>query len=604
LGNSPWLQKGSQSEPPEGIWESLAILYITITKDPRLRNAYTDLQLFVLDGANSKDREAILQAFHECPTPACLLTLVSVSGEGLNMTCAADGILISPTYTVSSEEQFVRRMFRSGQQLPVRLQVLCFSDTIEEGISGYSERKNRAVAAVIDGRPLSAQERAIVEDDFASVKRNGPIAYESLTPRQKALWILRKLKGIGKEGVRSFLYADDGKYATDFARGYPADEATSTSGNTARLVATVIDRFSAFVPNCPLVIGDIACGCRTLERMFEGSRDLTVRSVDINEAAFMAGAELLKSPVVTGEEEVRTMDDLPFSDDSLDIGVISLALDMTQHSRKRGDSGRERIAALSELNRALKPGGKAILTLQGSLFSSAADFDRFVSTIEQHFGFTRVSKLTGDVTAYNDAESEGYAGWLITLEKTSTLPRIDLNSDELWRGLRFPKVARDVPEYRRPPKAEARKKNGAYQDTFTIGGEKLRFQTSTMRQCEVDAGHRREHLEHERLGVKVAALLASYGTIKDIPAELLLSITPDDVDRSTQSERNAYYQALIAKFGSEELIPTDLILSRKSHILVRRTKKTKQGERTYLCLAKLSEDGKRWGSYGPKYFYD
>jgi SAM-dependent methyltransferase len=485
--------------------------------------------------------------------------------------------------------------------------VLCFSDTIEEGISGYSERKNRAVAAVIDGRPLTAQERAVVEDNFASVKKHGPIAYESLTPRQKALWILRKLKGLGKEGIRSFLYSDNGKYATDFARGYPADEATSTSGNTARLVVTVIDRFLASARNHPVVIGDIACGCRTLERMFEGARDVTVRSIDINEAALMAGAELLGTPVKTvAAEEVRTMDDLPFADDSLDVGVVSLALDMTQHSSsvRRGEGGRERIATLCELNRVLRPGGKAIITLQNSLFHSTADFDRFVSTIEQCFGFARVSKFTGNVTACNDVESESYSGWLITLEKSSSVMRGDLDSDALWSGLRFPKVARDLPEYRKPPKAEAQKKSGAYQDTFVIGGEELRFEPSTMQQCEVVAERRRDEIEQERLGAKVAALRASYGSIEQIPAELLLSITPDEIDRSTQNERNDYYKALIARFGSEELIPTDLIPSKGSHILVRRTKKTRDGTRTYLCMAKVSADGKRWGGYGPKYFFD
>jgi SAM-dependent methyltransferase len=341
-----------------------------------------------------------------------------VSGEGLDITCAADGILISPTYTVSSEEQFIRRMLRSGQKLPVRLQVLSFSDSIEEGIASYSTRKHRAVAAVMDGRPLNKREKAILEDDFASMKRHGPIAYESLTPRQQALWILSRLKGLGKDGIRAFLYADDGKYAKEFARAYPVDEETSLSGNTARLVAAVIERLESGASS-PKIIADIACGCRTLERMFEGSRALSVKSVDINEVALSAGAGLLKTPKETRQDEVRTMDDLPFNDGSIDIGVISLALHMTQHSfnSKREKTGQERIRTLLEINRTLKNGGTAILSFPESLFPSETDFTRFVSTIEHHFGFRRVDGLTGLVKGLNGAESEHYASWIVVLEK-------------------------------------------------------------------------------------------------------------------------------------------------------------------------------------------
>ena len=572
----------------------------------RLKNTYgDDLKVFVLDGKNSKERVAILREFHEYPRAACLLTLVSVSGEGLNITCAADGILISPTYTVSSEEQFIRRMLRFGQKLTVRLQVLCFSDTIEEGVLGYSARKHRAVAAVMEGRPLTPRDRSILEDDFTAVKKNGPIAYESLTPRQQALWILSRLKGHGKEAAHKFLYADDGKYAKDFARGYPADEQTSTSGNTARLVTAIIDQLRTSHTAPPMVVADIACACRTLERVFEGSRAITVKSVDINEVALSAGAQLMKLPVDTRPEEVCTMDRLPFVDDSIDIGVVSLALDMTQHSRKTGKSGEERIRALLELNRTIKQGGRAILTFQEGLFPSVDEFNRFVSAIEKNFGFARCEGLSGLATAHNDVAGEKFAGWVITLEKIQAATYNDLPLKELWIELRFPRVSREAPEYRMGPKQPAKNKIGAYQDTFSIGDATLNFTPSTIGQCELVTEYRKEQLEQQRLGERVKELLETYENIKDIPAELLLSITPDKIDQANQHERDKFYRILIEKFGSEENIPTNIRANKNSYILIRRCKKLSDGEKMfYLCLAKIGKEGKTWVPMGSRYFYD
>jgi superfamily II DNA or RNA helicase len=569
----------------------------------RLCNYYgSQVKVFVLDGKNSRERKQILKDFSDCKQPAILLTLVSVSGEGLNITCAADAILASPTYTVSSEEQYVRRFLRFGQKLPVRLQVLCFSGSIEEGIASYSARKHRAVASVIDGRPLNKRERSLLADDFSSIKVNGPIAYESLTPRQQALWILNKLKGLGKQEIQSFLYADDGKYAKDFARGYPAHEETSVSGNTARLVTAIIGQLVRDTSDKPRVIADIACGCRTLERMFEGEGNLAVRSVDVNEVALITGSELLRSPKKTEKNEVRAMDNLPFDSDTIDIGVISLALDMTQHSsnKKREKTGLERIETLMELNRVLRVGGKAILTFQESLFSNIVDFNKFLFAIEEHFGFKRLENYSGLAQADNNSKSMPYAVWIMTLEKHSALSSVDANSLALWKDLRFPSVSRGFSEHKGKSKGAAENKSGAYQDTFLIGEAAVRFEPSTMHQIEAAAELKRTEFERKTLGERVQELLRLYPNIGDIAPEMLLSITPRQVSQATQHERDKYYRLLIDKYGSEERIPTEEITSQSSYILIRRTHKTK-GD--YLCLAKLGKDGKSWVGFHTRYFY-
>jgi len=96
----------------------------------RLKNDLGDsVEIFVLDRNNSSKREAILEAFEQCKKPAAFVSLIAAMGEGLDISCASDGILITPPFTVSAEEQFFRRMLRKGQTLPVHLQVLQFRNT-------------------------------------------------------------------------------------------------------------------------------------------------------------------------------------------------------------------------------------------------------------------------------------------------------------------------------------------------------------------------------------------------------------------------------------------------------------------------------------------
>jgi superfamily II DNA or RNA helicase len=567
----------------------------------KLINQFGDrLMVFILDGKNSKDRASILEDFEKCDMPAVLLTLTSVSGEGLNITCAADGILVSPTYTVASEEQFSRRMFRSGQKLPVRLQVLAYLNSIEEGIIGYSERKQKIVSGLIDGRPLSNEEKHFLKGDHSKAKQSEPIAYEAKSPRQQALYILSKLKGKGKDEIREFLYADDGKYAKDFARGYVADEETSYSGNTARLLTAIINSLPQ--ANKKKQVADIACACRTLERMYEGARHVSVSSVDINEVALIVGGELLKDPKETLPREVRTMDDLPFENSSMDTAVISLALDMTKHSKKRGESGKERINAFQELNRVLKVGGYAVITLQLSLFNSQNEFNLFVNTIRDNFGFELEESMTGLASAYNKEQNEKYESWVIVLKKTNEIVNLNLEHDTLWRGLRFPRVALKTPEYRGKHKSIAEEKSGAFQDSFSIGsGLTVTFQPTTLNQIEKEVSRKKNEAEVKRLSDKVNQLLTEYGSIQAIPSELLLSITPEEVDISTQQERDAYHRLLLEKYGSLENIPVEQITSKNSHILIRRTSK-KKGD--YLVLAKLIPERNKFEPFRTRYFYE
>ena len=563
----------------------------------RLANDFRGkLSVFVLDGKNSRRRDKIIAEFESCPTPAALLTLVPVAGEGINLTCAADGILISPTFTVSSEDQYLRRMLRFGQTLDVHLQVLACKGTIEQGMQEYAVRKERVVRGLIDGRPLTPLEREILTSDSSHIRRGGVVAYETMSPRQQARWILSRIQGKGKAYIAKFLNADDGKYARDFARGYPMDEETSYSGNTARLVTSVVNSPSK---GRRVQVADIACGCRTLERIYEGSERIAVSSVDINQAALTAGGELLKSPKKTLSKEVSCMDELPFPDASQDVAVLSLALDCTKHSNRRGTAGEERIRTFKELSRVLKAGGSAVLTFQEGLFPDEAAFMDFADAVElASFGFRVDRQMTGLGSAADREQGKPFRVWVLTLEKTG-----DANpvlSDELWRRLRFPGLSRPAGEKRRPSHVEPpEEKTGTYHDTFTIGSSTLSYRPTTQHQKEADAAHKK--LEHEELQLrrKIEKLLATYGSADAIPDHLLLSITPEKVSRASQMERDLYFDLLIERYGSIEKIPVEEISARSSVIIVRGH--NRRGP--YLCLARL-DTAQRSCGFGKRYFYD
>ena len=566
----------------------------------RLRNEFSGkLKLFVLDGLNSVDRQQVINEFRDCPEPALLLTLVPVVGEGLDITCAADGILITPAYNRASEEQFMRRMYRAGQQMPVDLQILHFKDTIEEGMLKYADRKYGVVSAVVDGRPLTALEKEILQSDTETVRDGGFIAYDVMSPRQQARWILSKIQGRSKQEISAFLWANDGKYAKDFARGYPEDEETSSSGNTARVVAALIE---VLPKGSKTKIADIACGCLTLERMYEGSKEIKVSGVDINEAALQVGAELLQSPREIRSEEVGSMDELPFADSSQDIAVLSLALELTQHSFKRGDSGLERVKALSELNRVLKLGGHAVLTFQDSLFESEEQFARFSQTIASEFGFAIKAELTGLVAAQRETGQPAFEVWALTLEKVA-ISAPDLASDKLWLNLRFPKIRyhTQAKEFAaRGGKASGSgEASGAYYDSFVLAQRELEFVPTTPLQQEAESERLEQKKQELRLADRIQELIKDYGQIGEIPEHLLLSISPFQVSQARQEQRDQYFETLLKRYRSIERVPVDQI-SKNSPVIVVRGYAAKKGP--FLCLAQLSDSGNARG-FGRRYFY-
>ena len=556
------------------------------------------VKIFVLDGKNSKQRAEIIREFQLCKEPAILFTLVSVSGEGLNMSFASDCILITPTYTVAEEDQFLRRLLRKGQKQHVNFQIIECAGTIEEGILEYAARKNTIVRGLIDGRPLNQKEKEILNLNFTKVKEGGLIAYETYSPRQKALWILSRLYGKGKQAIEEFLASENGKYAKDFAEGYPQDEETSYSGNTSRVVAAVINSLHPKGGE----IADIACGCRTLERMYEGIKRIKVSSSDINSAALEAGSKLLKRKSTVKDSEVSSMDELPYADASKDIAVISLALEFTAHSSRRKESGKERIKALSELNRILKEDGTTIITFQRKLFKNSAAFKRFSKTVEKDFGFQIVHEKTGLAHSADKDSKDNFNVWVLTLKKVSPAEP-NLASARMWLDLRFPKslkYSKGTQIRIQREERESSEKTGEYHDSFAIENHKLLFRAESPKQQTIKTEQQEVKKETARLEKRLKTLLSEYGSIATIPDHLLLSISLKEINAASQRERNMYFDLLLKHYRGVSKVPIEMIQRECDAILVKG--ECKKGE--YLCFTGINTGKKKHRYSGrTRYFY-
>lgn len=327
---------------------------------------------------------------------------------------------------------------------------------------------------------------------------------------------------------------------------------------------------------------------------------IEVASVDINRAALTAGSALMRAPIETTDAENSPMDALPFADGSKDTAVLSLALDLTAHTRNPKRRNDERIEVLSELNRVVKEGGHAVLTFHERLFPDEAAFYRFVATVEGSFGFRRAADLTGRVSAYNEAEKAGYAVWLATFEKVAPAAP-DPKSAALWEGLRFPRRrSHDAPERPRHEHSIAEEASGAFQDRFSIGETCLAYTPASGHQQALEEMRVADEAEKRRVNERIDALIDEYGSIAQVPEHLFLAISLEDVSKGSRAEKDRYFEALIERYGSVSRIPFD-DLAKNGAVIIEHGTSKRRG--SYICLAPVRKQGKGSGGFNTRYFF-
>jgi len=572
------------------------------------------LKVFILDGQTSHNREQIQREFREHKAPALLFTLTSVAGEAIDLSCAADAILLSPALTEAQEQQFSRRLNRRGQHVWTDLQILQFSGTIEEGIAEYAARKARVVEDFINGRPLNDEERKILEGNLSAVNRGGSLAYELLSPGEKISWIISRISGKGRAAVEEFFARENGKYANDFAQHYTTNEDTSYAGNTARLVTSVIERLRVtreLAVDGTVKIADIACGCRSLERIYQEDASVRVASSDINRAALEAGGSLIGERFVTEDREVAAMDHLPYGNCVKDVAVLSLALHYSRHNpRISSKSGEERLRILGELARIVRHNGISILTFPAEKFQSEERFTEFNKAICDHFGFTLVEESSGLVQGVGAAdesfaERAPYRGWVLTMTRNERVPTPFSEIPKAsWVALKFDKPPADTSAddsagglMAESNSEHVKMDKGVYIDQFTIGHTRHNYNLLSTAEAARAEQRAADANTETQLDSVLRDLLTKYGKAEAIPEHALLSISLTKVDSATAAERDRYFRTLIEHYGSVHRVPVDKIALFSPVILIRG--ESRRGP--YLCLASTAGRSGQMGDYGKRY---
>ncbi|MBP9773058.1 MAG: methyltransferase domain-containing protein [Candidatus Peribacteraceae bacterium] len=506
------------------------------------------------DGSALSRTKKILAEFRDCNEPAILLSQMDVIREGIDLSFASRGILLAPAWTRSEEEQFWRRMYRRGQEHDVRCVKLITKGTIEEGIHNRAHRKQQIGEKLLSGLQLTSEEMALFDQTDI---QNLTIHQE--TPKQHLNRLWASMMQRGKNFVQSYINA----YGQEIADLYNYEWETSHNGNTARLVAGIINcLIEGSSPTCTTDIADIASGSFSIARTMKSDSRVRVHSSDINPAMISEhlGMSILGDAYTSNRSDVCAMDSLPYADGSKDIAVLSMALHYPMHREKPTKQGRERIRTIAETHRILKEEGKAIITLPRDIFHEQSKFQEFCIAMK-YFGFEVVSPYSGIAQAKTDnQQQDGFEVAIVTLQKVKDI-LFDKNANwndvpkEVKNGLNFILKKTSLTKKEKGNKSKSPvEKEGAYHEAFTINDGNLVKSdilfTSTKEQQAAQERLRANKILFQQSPHLVQVLLRHYRSIDEIPDDTWVQVPLDVIAISPLEVRNVYCEALITHFGA------------------------------------------------------
>ncbi len=97
----------------------------------------------------TKERQAVVQAFHDDERPGAFLLSLRAAGTGLNLTSASYVVLYDPWWNPAVEAQAIDRSHRIGQTRTVNAYRLIAPGTVEEKIWDLQQKKAQAIADVL-----------------------------------------------------------------------------------------------------------------------------------------------------------------------------------------------------------------------------------------------------------------------------------------------------------------------------------------------------------------------------------------------------------------------------------------------------------------------
>ncbi|MBI5138210.1 MAG: hypothetical protein HZA95_00205 [Candidatus Vogelbacteria bacterium] len=444
--------------------------------------------MYTVHGDNRNERQIVQDILNNSDGKMLVVVSGQTADAGVDYSGAEHVIFYNEPWTKDDKRQLIGRVYRPDLKGDLIVETLITRGTIEEGIHRYIEVKARALEKLIEGIPITQLEEQILRTaeitpaQDLEVNRDLAESYFSAIERLNAIYA--HVKGIGGKKFYDFLQ----EYGSLYAECYLNIGSRSYQGNASRVSGTLLDTMvrERKERQSEIKILDVASGPEMLRRHSLEDLQRNIYSLDMNKHHF--------SPESKGAS-IGSFSALPYYSGTFNYVNLSLALHYTEEFAPSKQM-LERGEVFMEINRILKIGGRAIISLVHK--RDLKDMGAFTKVMRD-FGFTVVAQYSGDVKEGNQFKAR-----VITLEKIgepagSLQEIIDTDPSGLTDGLKM--IDR---------KGELRDSRQTLTH-FTLGSQRFKIGFNAEDQ---------DMLREEQYALREGERLKKrYGSIEEIPVE-------------------------------------------------------------------------------------
>ncbi len=456
--------------------------------------------IYVIDGDTSQeDREVAFEAARKSESGGRKVVIVAMGDIvrlGINLSHIHRAISLDPTYNKSDTVQFVKRFARENNE-DVEVSVVVVNDNIFAGIAEHAEQKDQLTRVLKYGGTLTDDDLAFLESDFSDAIRveggkvliGTAIMNHLLSQREKLFRIFAYLHNRGAEGYQEFI-RENGEF---FAELYLETWEKSYGGNNGRFVAGLMQKLEIEGVIKGSRFADIGCGPLVLEQTLGAVGDGVDRKIfsrDLNKYMIECGKRVLakKNPGKEPNFKVGSMHEMSdYPNDNFDVVNCSLALNYTKlNTRRRHAEHDERAKTLAEMNRVMKTGAVAVITLPDSV-GTGTERLLFQRVLASHFGFEILPAYTGMAQSTDDQNGHSFKNYTLVCRKVASANVQGLTID-LLKNLQLSRVSAGSGSgagKKQTPADEKASKNFIHTQ-FKINATELEFDTGSEAKIEQD----------------------------------------------------------------------------------------------------------------------
>lgn len=458
------------------------------------------IEAFHGEEGNDKLRPKIQHRFNNTPERMVIFISGKTSDVGNSFVAAEETLVYSEPWTEADLRQQLARVFRPGLDHDIHEKIFVVGGSIEQGIHEYIRHKYKIIEKVLKGIPTTEIEQRILKNaenqkddsgigDRIDFEINSELARDYFSWKQKLDQFFGYTKENGEERIAKFLET----WGADYARGYREMGARSYQSNVNRASGALIGEMVDASGRHPatLQILDIASGPEMLRRHIGSKLQQNVSSIDINPHHFIDST--------SGRARVASWTKIPCKPRTIDYINCAMAFQSSSFAPSRGMY--ERVNVLREMNRVLKSGGRAVISMIYSMRMS--DMDKF-KLFADALGFKIIDDFSGLATRGEDFESQ-----IITLEKIADCEK---TAEQVVKAVGHDNVS--------GLKFERLEKKKLKKSRKVMTGFYLDERKKIINLNDTDLAITREEKEVED---HVRALVMEFKSVKQIPAEQIIA---------------------------------------------------------------------------------